>query len=231
MIREAMILAGGLGTRLRDAVPDLPKALAPVASKPFIFHLINYFLKQGIDHFIFCLGYKNEVIAEYLLNSFPDLKMDFSVEKDLLGTGGAIRKAAGLCWDEDVLILNGDTYYEADLKKLFDFHHQNQSDCTLCLKPVYNTDRYGVVEINKDGHVQKFSEREFNRVGLINAGVYALNIDHFSKHELPSYFSFEKDYLKSYIGIDKLMGLVQDEYFIDIGIPEDLSRANSELGK
>ena len=229
-IRECIVLAGGLGTRLRSAVPDTPKCMAPVAGKPFLHFVINYLQAQGIESFIFSLGYMHEVIDEFLLAHYPLLNYQLSIEEEPLGTGGAIRLACKKATEPNVLVLNGDTMYKTDLAKLSAFHHQHAAACTLSLKPMHDFDRYGVVEINKDGYIQSFKEKQFYKQGLINGGVYALNVPEFLSLDLPEKFSFEKDYLEKYYASEKMMGLMQDEYFIDIGIPEDFEKANAEFG-
>jgi len=226
---QAIILAGGLGTRLRSAVPDMPKCMAPVAGKPFLYHVINYLQQQGVDNFIFSLGYMHEIIDEWLLKNYPLLNYQLSVEEEPLGTGGAIQLALQKATSRNVLILNGDTMFRVDTLKLMSYHTLNNSVCTLALKPMHDFDRYGVVEINKDGYVQSFKEKQFYRSGFINGGVYVLNVAAFLSLELPVKFSFEKDFLEKYFATQKMMGLVQDEYFIDIGIPEDLQKAGREL--
>ena len=226
----AIILAGGLGTRLRSAVPDLPKCMAPVAGRPFLYHVIHYLQQQGIDRFIFSLGYMHELIEAWLLNNYPLLDYHLSIEEEPLGTGGAIQLALEKANSKNVLVLNGDTMFKINTGKLLSYHEQNHATCTLALKPMHNFDRYGVVEINKDGYVQSFKEKQFYSAGLINGGVYALNVEAFLSLGLPAKFSFEKDYLEKYYATQKMMGLIQDEYFIDIGIPEDLEKAGVELG-
>lgn len=229
MIREAIILSGGLGTRLRDVVPDLPKSMAPVAGVPFIKFVTEHLIRGGIERIIFSLGYKHEVIENFINNEFPDLEKLFVVEDEPLGTGGAILKSSGNCKNENVIIANGDTLFKADLRRLGDFHLKNNSECTLTLKPMRNFDRYGVVLLNKEGYVQSFLEKAYYDEGLINGGVYALNLPSFRSVHFGEKFSFEKDYLEKYFPSRKMMGLVQDNYFIDIGIPEDFTRASLEL--
>ncbi len=226
-IKEAIILAGGLGTRLRDAVPDLPKCMAPVAGSPFLFYVINYFRMQGVEKFVFSLGYMHEVIEEYLDSQFSKLQYQCSIEKEPMGTGGAIQLACGLASDKDVLIANGDTLFKATVPGLFSFHQEKNADCTLALKPMKNFDRYGVVELDKESAVKNFREKQFYESGYINGGVYILNRENFLGLPWPEKFSFEKDYLEKKIG--KVYGLAQDAYFIDIGIPEDYNRAQEEL--
>jgi len=229
METQAIILAGGLGTRLRSAVADLPKCMAPVAGKPFLQYVINYLQEQGIDSFIFSLGYMHEVIENFLLQHYPLLNYQLSIEEEPLGTGGAIQLALSKTGSGNVLVLNGDTLFRINTTKLLSFHEQNGAACTLALKPMHDFDRYGVVEINKDGFVQSFNEKQFYKSGLINGGVYALNVAEFLSLQLHGKFSFEKDYLEKYYATQRMMGLVQDEYFIDIGIPEDLEQAGVDL--
>lgn len=228
-ITEAIILAGGLGTRLRSAVPDLPKCMAPVAGKPFLSFVIHHCMKQGIERFIFSLGYKHKVIEKYVEKEFEGMNGAFCVEEEPLGTGGAIQMACEFARTNQVMILNGDTLFSVNAEQLATFHFSNDADCTLSLKPMKNIDRYGVVEVNDKGVVTHFKEKQFYESGNINGGIYALNVERFLARQLPPKFSFEKDYLEAYISQHKFYGLVQDEYFIDIGIPEDYEKANTEL--
>ena len=228
-IKEAIILAGGFGTRLRDAIPDLPKCMAPVNGRPFLFYVINYLRSQGIEKFIFSLGYKHQVIEAYLHAEFSTLDFQCLIEREPLGTGGAVLASCYKASEKNVLVVNGDTIFKINLKKALIEHNKHSSDCSLLLKPMENFDRYGVVELNEDDSVQSFKEKQFYKSGLINGGVYILNAEQFLAEELPSKFSFEKDYLEKYFETRKIYGSVQDEYFIDIGIPEDYFRVQQEL--
>ena len=229
MIKEAIILAGGLGTRLRSAVPDLPKCMAPVAGKPFISYVINYYLNQGTERFIFSVGYKHEIIEEYLDNEFKHLDYVNSIESEPLGTGGAIYKACSFAESDNVIVLNGDTFFEIDLKSLYGFHQQHKSDCTICLKEMRNIDRYGVVETNSNGRIISFKEKKFYEKSVINGGVYALNVASFSNEKFPEKFSMEQDYFERLVKERKMYGLIQEGYFIDIGIPEDFEKAQKDF--
>jgi len=228
-ITEAIILAGGLGTRLRETVPDLPKCMAPVNEKPFISYVIDYFLLQGIEHFIFALGYKNEVMTLYINENYPDLSKKYCVEDEPLGTGGAIKLACQQATTRNVLVANGDTLFKIDLNEIAAFHTQTGAHCTVSLKFVENFDRYGVVDINDNCAITSFKEKAFYEQGLINGGVYGLHVEHFLEEELPYKFSFEKDYLEAYYTKRRMFGIEQDGYFIDIGIKEDFERAQEEL--
>jgi len=145
MSKEAIILAGGLGTRLREIVPDLPKCMAPVAGQPFLKHVIRYLFSQGTEKFIFSLGYRHEIIEAFLNDQFPTLNFQVSIEEEALGTGGAIQLACRRATETDVLIINGDTLFKAVLHDAFAMHIENKADCTLLLKPMRNFDRYGAV--------------------------------------------------------------------------------------
>jgi D-glycero-alpha-D-manno-heptose 1-phosphate guanylyltransferase len=228
-LKECIILAGGLGTRLRSEVSDLPKCMAPVAGKPFLHWVIQYLQSQRVTDFIFSVGYMHEAIEDYIANEHPNLNAKFSVEAEPLGTGGAIYLAAQLCAEEDVLIVNGDTLFEADLQRLYNYHLQSKAHCSLALKPMENFDRYGVVETDELHTVLSFQEKKYMESGLINGGVYILNLPAFKQLDFPDKFSFEKDYLEKYMGAQKMIGIPDAGYFIDIGIPEDFKKANKDL--
>ena len=229
--REVIILAGGLGTRLRTVVSHLPKCMAPVNGKPFLFYVIDYFQNQGAEQFIFSLGYKHEIIKEYLNDQYTTLHIQYSTEEEPLGTGGAIKKACTYTTAQNVLVANGDTLFTADISKLLAFHAVHDADCTLALKPMKDFSRYGAIELNEDHSIRKFSEKKHYKEGFINGGMYVLNRVKFLHELLPEKFSFETDYLEPLYRERKMYGFVQDEYFIDIGIPEDYERAQRELGE
>jgi D-glycero-alpha-D-manno-heptose 1-phosphate guanylyltransferase len=229
MMNEAIILAGGLGTRLRSAVPHLPKCMATVAGKPFIYYVIRYYQEQGVSKFIFCLGYKHQLIEAYLQESFNDLNYIVTVEREPLGTGGAIYQGALKVTAKNAIVLNGDTFFEVNVKELSSFHENKHSDCTLSLKEMKDTDRYGVVETASDGRITSFKEKNFYEHAVINGGVYALDVDSFLKEKFPEKFSFEKDYFEKYYRVKQMYGLKQNGYFIDIGIPEDYSKAQHDF--
>ena len=233
-ITEAIILAGGLGTRLQPAIPGLPKCLAPVGGIPFLEYVLTHFQNEGIEKFIFATGYKSEMIEDYLQNRSQQVNYILSNESAPLGTGGAIRLAAGKVANTNALIINGDTLFAVDVGQLVNIHLKYEADCTLTLKPMKNFDRYGVVEVGADHSIKSFKEKQFYNTGLINGGVYALNVQHFLNENLPEMFSFEKDYLEKKISLQlygerKIFSVIQDKYFIDIGIPEDYERAQGEL--
>jgi len=228
MITEAIVLAGGLGTRLKSVVADLPKSLAPVHGRPFLAFLLDFAQKQGIEKFIFALGYKTELIEAFVQEYLPQKNYRFSIETEPLGTGGAICKACESVSTPDVMVLNADTFFGVSFSNLSIIHELQQAECTLALKPMRAFDRYGVVEIEKQT-VTGFSEKKYHDYGLINGGVYALDADNFLQKKFPPVFSFEKDYLEKWYKGGRILGMISDAYFIDIGIPEDYQRAQTEL--
>src|SRR5687768_8082798 len=156
MITEAVILAGGLGIRLRSAVPDLPKTMAPVAGRPFLSHVIDYLRLQGIEKIIFSLGYKHEIIEAYLEKYYPSLSYESIVEPEALGTGGAIQLALKKAKTPHVVVTNGDTLFRVKLPEMETVHRKSNAVCTMALKPMQQIDRYGVVNINDEQQVVSF---------------------------------------------------------------------------
>ena len=230
-IKECIILAGGLGTRLRSEVADLPKCMAPVAGKPFLHWVINYLQSQGVTSFVFSLGYMHEIIEKYVDETYSFSHVQFIVEKEPLGTGGAIKLAIQLCKQENVLVANGDTLFEIDNKALWEKHIESNSACTLALKPMQQFERYGAVTINENNIITAFREKKYMVQGLINGGVYLINRHTFNQINLPEKFSFEKDFLEKYLDTLTMIGVEDDGYFIDIGIPEDFKKANGEINQ
>ena len=228
-VTEAIILAGGLGTRLRDAVPDLPKCMAPVNGRPFIYYVIHHLQQQGIERFIFSLGYRSEAFTKYIEELLLPGSYELVIEKEPLGTGGAIQFACNYAKQKNIVVVNGDSIFKVELSIQSDFHFTNEAYCTLALKPMENFDRYGVVELNVDHTIALFKEKQFYKTGLINGGVYILNREFFLQEGFPEKFSFETDYLQKYYSKGKIYGVEQDAYFIDIGIPEDYLKAQTEL--
>ena len=230
MITEAVILAGGLGTRLREAVPDLPKCMAPVQEKPFLAYVIDALRLQGIERFVFSLGYKAAAIETYLETAYPLLVYTTVVEDEPLGTGGAIQLALQKCTSETVLVANGDTLFKIELWRFEKVHREHNSECTLALKPMQNIHRYGVVET--DGAlILSFKEKQYYKEGLINGGIYLINRHRFLQRNLPKKFSIETDYLQHFAAEGVFYASIQEGYFIDIGIPEDYQQAQKDFQK
>jgi D-glycero-alpha-D-manno-heptose 1-phosphate guanylyltransferase len=228
-VTEAIVLAGGLGTRLRETVPDLPKCMAPVNGRPFIAYVIRHLSQQGITHFIFSLGYKSDTFIGFLSETLPAGTFEVVVEDAPLGTGGAIQYAAQKARQDDFVVVNGDSIFQADIREQAAFHFAHQSCCTLALKAMQNVSRYGTVALAANGSVSHFGEKQFFEKGLINGGVYLVNKACLLSKGLPEKFSFETDFLQRFYTAGNIYGLEQEGYFIDIGIPEDYQRAQTEL--
>jgi len=225
---EAIILAGGTGTRLKSVVSDIPKPMAPVNNKPFLVYLFEYLLDQGITRAILSTGYKHEYIENYFGDSYKGIEIAYSVETEPLGTGGAIKKALELTSENMVYILNGDTFFKVDLNQFAQSHLESKSLLTFSLKMMENFDRYGIVKISQS-KVIGFEEKRPCKSGNINGGVYIANTSIFDNLDLPAKFSFENDFLDKYVEVFHFGYYLSDDYFIDIGIPEDYERAQREL--
>jgi D-glycero-alpha-D-manno-heptose 1-phosphate guanylyltransferase len=229
--RECIILAGGFGTRLQEAVPDVPKCLAPVAGKPFLSYIIDYLRMQGVHRFVFSLGYMHEAIEEFLQKKYATLDYTAVIEQEPLGTGGAIKLALQHTILENVVITNGDTLFKVDLDSLFTLHTEKNAECTISLKAMQNFERYGVVEKNEEDCIVSFKEKQHYSEGNINGGLYILNREKFNRRNLPDKFSFENDYLEKFFSERKFYASLQTGYFIDIGIPKDFNKANTDLAR
>ena len=204
--------------------------MAPVAGKSFLYYVIDQLQQQGIKKFIFSLGYMSEVIQTFLQENYPALDYQLSIEEEPLGTGGAIYKACTMASKPTVIALNGDTLFSINVQQLLQLHQQKESHCSICLKPMQNFERYGVVKMDANNCITSFEEKKWIDEGLINGGVYAIDRDKFLAQPFAEKFSMEKEYLELFVGEGNFYGLVQDAYFIDIGIPEDFERAQKEIG-
>jgi D-glycero-alpha-D-manno-heptose 1-phosphate guanylyltransferase len=222
---EAIILAGGLGTRLKNVVYDVPKVMAPINNIPFLEYLLNYLLKNNIDHFILAVGYKYQIIQNHFGNSFKGIPISYSIEKTPLKTGGAIKKALTKCKTQEVFILNGDTYYNVNLNAMKKFHLEKQSLLTVAIKSMSNCKRYGSVTIKNDKIIE-FNEKKNVSFSKINGGIYLINSIILNNLDKIS-FSFESEILKN--KLFDIYAFESNEYFIDIGVPEDYFKAKVDF--
>mgnify|MGYP003424405264 CR=1 FL=1 len=222
---EAIVLSGGLGTRLRSVVSDLPKPMAPIGDKPFLEYILKYLQNSGVKRVILSVGYKWETIKDYFGDRFENIELIYSVEDEPLGTGGAIKKAMTQAKNNQVYIINGDTFFNVDLQSL---ELQNDSKLILSLKQMNEFDRYGCVESDDNNFVTAFTEKGYKKSGNINGGIYLASIDIFDNYDLNEKFSFE-EFMQDNFQKLKASVKVFDNYFIDIGIPEDYEKAQSEI--
>ncbi len=229
MVSTAIILAGGLGTRLQSVVKDLPKSMADIAGKPFLEYQLNYLESQKIKHILLSVGYKYEPIQNYFGSRFKGLQINYAVEKEPLGTGGAVMNALKQCKEDSIFIINGDTFFPIPLEDLFYKHCEKKSALSLALKEMQNFDRYGVVNIDSNNAITGFEEKKFRKHGLINGGIYLADINILHSLNLPEKFSLEKDLFEKQVTSISLYGFPFSQYFIDIGIPDDYARAQHEI--
>jgi len=221
-MREVLILAGGLGTRLRDISGELPKSMVLVGGIPFLYRLMQKAQSEGFDKIVLALGYKSDYIRDRILIDLPvDIQVVFSIESEPLGTGGAIKNAYRLLQNDTFLVINGDTFVDYNLGYFFD--NSLGLDLSILAVKLEDVDRYGAIEFDSNGKVTKFIEKGLVGSGYINSGAYVLNkkiLDCISGFK----FSFEEDILfarSSEVRVFAFQGI-----FIDIGIPEDYHKAD-----
>jgi D-glycero-alpha-D-manno-heptose 1-phosphate guanylyltransferase len=227
---DIIILAGGLGTRLKEQVNDRPKAMASVNGKPFIEYLLNYISKAGFQKVILSTGYLSKSIEDYFKDRYRTIDIEYAIEKEPLGTGGAIRLAAKKVTTPYFIVMNGDTMFRIDLQRFFEVHVEKLAQMTIALRNVDDASRYGQVEMNESGIITSFREKSSQSIpGLINGGIYIIKTKYFKSFNHPEKFSFENDWMQKNVQSGDFLGQIFDEYFIDIGIPEDYKRAQSEF--
>lgn len=226
---ECIVLAGGFGTRLRDSIGALPKCMAVVHGKPFLYHIFRQLEQQGCRRVVLSLGYLSEVVISWLYEANFSFEVDFVIEEEPLGTGGGIRLALAACNEKDIIALNGDTYFDIGFAALLRYHQSRKAAATLALKPMEDFERYGAVVMGGQGRILSFEEKKFTRRGLINGGVYALNKDFMLQKKLPELFSLEQDFLEAFVDEGRFYGMISEGYFIDIGIPEDYQKAQEDF--
>lgn len=228
-VKEAIILAGGLGTRLREEVPDLPKCMAPINEQPFLHYLILFLQKAGIETFIFSLGYKAEAAIAFIETTLPQAAYKLVIEPEPLGTGGGIRLAMQAVEGKNVWVLNGDSIALVNLEEQYRLHESRSAIGTLALIPQQAFDRYGTVTIDQNHRITGFEEKKWQETGLINTGIYLLDTTTFLLSTPSGKFSIETEFLQRCFSTLPLYGYVEPAYFIDIGVPQDYRRAQDEF--
>lgn len=230
MSNEAIVLAGGIGTRLKKVVSDLPKPMASINGKPFLEYLINYLARNEITHVILSVGYKSEHIKNHFENEFKSVNISYASEEIPLGTGGGIRLALQQAKTNHVFIVNGDTLFNIDLQKLADAHHKKNAALSVALRKMVDGSRYGSVIIDENNRIKAFKEKNAEAKNvLINGGTYLIEKSHFLETKFPDKFSFEKEYLEKYFDTNKFYGFEFDDYFIDIGLPSTYKQAQNDF--
>lgn len=221
---QALILAGGLGTRLREVVNDRPKAMAPVNGKPFLEYQIKFLKNNGINEIVLSTGYKSEKIENYFgSGKNHGISIRYVKEKELLGTGGAVKNSLEML-DDQFFALNGDSIFLVNINSMLHFHNNNQADLTLALAKVEEKGRFGSVKVNDKSQVVEFVEKESIFGDLINGGIYFFKKSNFDWSAFPQKFSIEKDFFPKVMTRNKVFGFISDSYFIDIGTISDYQK-------
>ena len=231
MLNTAIILAGGRGTRLKTIISDLPKPMAPIMNVPFLTYQLNYLKHFGIKKVILSVGYLSEKIIAHYNQSFENISIEYSIEKNPLGTGGGIRMAMSNLKEDLVLILNGDSFFDLNLEQFYNLHLEQKAEFSIALRYVNNSERYGNIEFNSTHQITSFIEKnQLNQSGYINAGVYILSKKLYLQNTKPDInFSIEKDFFEKQLNQLIIKGFEFKDYFIDIGIPEDYLKAQDDF--
>jgi D-glycero-alpha-D-manno-heptose 1-phosphate guanylyltransferase len=230
MINEAIILAGGFGTRLREVLENTTKPMAPINGKPFLEFQLNYLKNFGINRVVMAVGYLSEQIVEHFQSSFNGIEIVYTHEENPLGTGGGIKFAFTKIKGKEAVVVNGDTLFDIDLVDFYKFHNSKRSNFSLALRQLDDVGRFGSVIIDKESKITEFAEKgQFEGKGLINGGVYIINADFFQTIDLPEKFSLENDVFEKYYKKGMFFGEVFTDYFLDIGIPSDYEKAQYDF--
>lgn len=227
--REAIVLAGGFGTRLAHVVPDVCKPMAPVAGRPFLRFIMDQLAAAGFDRAVVADGYRREQIEDFFGSAYRGMAIEYSPEETPLFTGGAVKRALGRCQSDWVFVLNGDTWLDADFAAMEDAAADapDSVSAVIAVKRMCGFERYGTVDVDAGGALSAFHEKRPCEEGLINAGVYLLRRD--ALDGMPEKFSLESDYFERVVGYGSLCAVECAGGFIDIGVPEDYELAQTML--
>jgi len=227
---EAIVLAGGLGTRLQQVLNDVPKSMALINQKPFLEYLLDYLITQQVTRVVLSVGYKRDCIMDHFRNHYRSLEIDYAIEEEPLGTGGGIRLALWKVEGKRTFVMNGDSLFRFDFQKLLAQHLKCKASVTLALRKLESTGRYGRVTLNKSKRIIGFEEKnEKAGPGLINGGVYMLEKEFLMEPLFRGKFSIEKDCFEEFYMTSRFFGFPTDGYFLDIGIPADYKKAQNEF--
>jgi D-glycero-alpha-D-manno-heptose 1-phosphate guanylyltransferase len=225
---EAIVLAGGLGTRLASRLQGLPKPMAPVAGRPFLEIVLTQLCRAGCTRVLLSVGHLHTLVQDHFGASFDGVRVDYAIESAPLGTGGAIRLALAQAEESSVLVLNGDTFLDADYADMLRFHLAERGDVTIAVVHRPDISRYGAVVV-EDKRIVAFEEKGSSGPGWISAGAYVLSRNLAWPPVLEERFSIEKDFFVPEVARIRPAAYKVDGYFLDIGVPEDLDRAQTEL--
>jgi D-glycero-alpha-D-manno-heptose 1-phosphate guanylyltransferase len=227
----AVILAGGLGTRLRSVIPGKPKVIAEVNNQPFIIYLLKQLDNLGLDKVVICTGYMSEVVKKEIGSNYNKMHIIYSEEKKPLGTGGALRLAMPLIKTQSILVMNGDSYLDINLNNFIEWATHKKTNAALCLVKMKDTKRFGRVVLNDDFRIKSFEEKNKNDVpGYINAGIYILDKELLITVPVGEFCSIESDLFQNWLH-KNCYGYICDNIFFDIGTPESYREANDYFSK
>jgi D-glycero-alpha-D-manno-heptose 1-phosphate guanylyltransferase len=227
---EAIILAGGFGTRLQPVVTDIPKSMAPVNGRPFLEFLLDYLIASGICDVVLSVGHLRDVIMNHFGVSYKSLRISYAVEEEPLGTGGGIRLALWKIAGQQAVVLNGDSFFRVDLRNMITQHQEKKAHATIALRRLTDTGRYGRVMMNRSRKITEFTEKGgIPGKGYINGGVYILEKAFLMEPDFRGAFSIEKDCFQVRYPELRMFGFPSSGYFIDIGIPSDYKKAQDEF--
>jgi D-glycero-alpha-D-manno-heptose 1-phosphate guanylyltransferase len=225
---DAIVLAGGLGTRLREEVPGLPKPMAPVAGRPFLEHVLDNLDKAGVARVVLSVGHLAEKIIDHFGSSYKGMQVVYARETEPLGTGGAIAFALKHVQSACALVLNGDTYLDMSYHAFIDACTAEDAELGVVVRTVPDTSRFGRCSVDGTTLVQ-FCEKGESGAGFINAGVYYVAKDLFAKYQMPARFSFEQEFVAAHLAALRPLAFSVDSYFIDIGVPADFRKAQHDF--
>jgi D-glycero-alpha-D-manno-heptose 1-phosphate guanylyltransferase len=228
-VTTAIILAGGLGTRLRAVLPDLPKPMAPINGRPFLEYLMDYWISQGIEKFVLSVGYKKELVIGHFGDIYRSIPLTYSIEEKLLGTGGALLLAARY-QTKPFLVLNGDTFFPVELSEFLAFNKSKAAECAIALFRTQNNQRFAGTTLDATGRVTSFGGSTSLRNEFANGGVYLINPNFLlsSKYKAGETCSLEEHLISERLTLrHRVYGAHFFSRFIDIGVPSDLVRAKS----
>lgn len=227
--REAVILAGGFGTRLAHVVPDVCKPMAQVAGKPFLRYVLDQLDAAGFARVVIADGYRREQIEDYFMGTYRGLEVDYSPEDTPLLTGGAVKRALEKCSRPEVFVLNGDTYLDVNFERMETALAEHPGvRCIIASKRMRDIERYGTLDIDGSGRICAFHEKAHCVEGFINAGTYLIRRGALAAE--PEVFSLENDWFARVVDEGVLATTEAEGCFIDIGVPEDYERAHSLFG-
>lgn len=244
---EAIILAGGIGSRLQSVVADVPKPMADVAGRPFLEYQLDYLAWHGVSRVVLAVSHLHEKISGHFGSAYGGMELAYSTERERLGTGGGVRLAMAQVGGDDFLVLNGDSFFDAPVMDLWRRHHEREApnqrgpsaatdrshavpnDLTIALKRVPDCGRFGSVETDAIGRIIGWREKGSAGPGAINAGVYVVRRAFMESLPHTGAFSLERDVMEREYPVRRFVAVESDGYFIDIGVPEEYARAQTEL--